>query len=70
MQNVTSGTNPKFLDLCIKCFEVGLTVILYTTYAVEPKPANRVEVTDSYSANKWCFISSLLASCPPVYAVM
>lgn len=31
-----------------------------------------MEVADShnYSANKWCFVSRLLARCPRVYAVM
>lgn len=39
VQNLTSGTDPKILDLVIKCLDFGLTVILYTIYAVELKPA-------------------------------
>lgn len=70
VQNVTSGTDPKILG--IKCLDFGLTAILYRTYAVEPKLANTMQVADSdnYSATKWCFISSVLARCSPVYTVM
>lgn len=62
VQNLTSGTDPKILDLVIKCLDFGLTVILYTIYAVELKPANTMQAADShnYSVNKRCFISGVL----------
>lgn len=62
VQNLTSGTDPKILDLVIKWLDFDLTVILYTIYAVELKPKNTMQAADShnYSVNKRCFISGVL----------